>query len=282
MSLSPEPVDGSDSASIAVSDSSTLQYEQEPFESFQEKVTKLCSEVGLGTPDKIERMAGGSSNRIIGLRFSAESVSRYVLRIPRFVLDSDEVRTIKDQVSVLRYLSAHLLPVAKVAAYDCTTENAISSQYVIQSQLPGQSVESVYDNLALALEERLQIASAVAELLHMIESIHLPRFGRLIQKTPIPDVFHSTSDYPNNEAEIGLEIGIAGYRLNFQKDMHIIETEHLSTLLSMMCKATSEDDDDVVPPAIIRMIYVEKGLFLYCVYSFENGYPKVACVLNGF
>jgi hypothetical protein len=80
----------------------------------------------LGTPFKVERMSGGSFNRVIGIAFSSPPASQYVIRIPRMALDPIEVQNIKDQVAVLLYLSAYL-PVAKVVAYDCTAHNAIKS-----------------------------------------------------------------------------------------------------------------------------------------------------------
>lgn len=128
------------------SESSTLEYEQELFETFRDKVIQLCIDIGFGAPSEVERMTGGSFNRVIGLAFPTTPVVRYVLRISRLQLDPNEAQSIKDQVAVLLYLSTRL-PVTKVAAYDCTIRNAIKSQYMLQERLPGQSVEAVYSSI---------------------------------------------------------------------------------------------------------------------------------------
>lgn len=115
---------------------STVYYEQEPFESYKLKVVKLCQDIGYGTPSEIERIEGGSYNRIIGVAFSSSERHDYVLRIPRHVLDADEAHEIKDQVAVLRYLSRYdFLRVPSIAKYDLSKSNALDCQYVLQERI---------------------------------------------------------------------------------------------------------------------------------------------------
>ncbi|CZR65602.1 uncharacterized protein PAC_15502 [Phialocephala subalpina] len=229
-----QPCD-SDGDSIVSSETSTLTYEQESFSTFRLKVIQLCIDIGLGTPSEVDRMTGGGFNRVIGVALTSPDaqISRYIIRIPRLPLDEVEVQNIKDQVAVLLYLSKYL-PVAEVKAYDCTSENAIESQYVIQQRLPGKSVETVYETLTL--EERLQLATSVADLVQRIDSVILPQFGRLVQNTPMPDVSHDVSQFPRKE------IDVAGYRLDVYSDMPTTNEQNLASLLRVMCKARSEDD----------------------------------------
>jgi len=225
------------SDSDAASQASTLEDEQESFETFQLKVIQLCIDIGLGAPSEVERMTGGSFNRIVGFAFSSPNgqTSRYVIRIPRFPFNSTRAQNIGGRVAVLVYLSNYL-PVAKVVAYNCTRENAIKSQFVVQERLPGQSIESVYDTLLV--EERLQLTAAIAELVQSIESVLIPQFGRLVLSAPIPEASHNVSQFSSNE------IGVAGYRLNVSTDMPTTNKESLLSLLRVMCKSRKEEDED--------------------------------------
>ncbi|RDW58787.1 hypothetical protein BP6252_13263 [Coleophoma cylindrospora] len=225
------------SASDARSETSTLEYGQEPFKTFRPKVIQLCIDIGLGTPSEVERMTGGSFNRIVGVTFSSlpGQPSRYIIRVPRFPLDPIEVQNIKDQVAVLLFLSQYL-PVPKVFVYDSTTDNAIQSQFVVQERLPGQAIEGILDTLFL--EERLQLAIAIAELIQRIESIFLPHFGRLVQGTPMPEVLPDVSQLSTNV------IRIAGYRLDIWTDMPTTSEDDLPSLLRAMCKRRREEDED--------------------------------------
>lgn len=108
--------------------SSTIQYEQEPFETYQHKVAQLCREIGYGSPSKIERMRGGGYNRIIGLSLPSRQKHDYVLRVPRSALDEVEMGEIKDQVAATLYLSRYdFLHVPVIAAFDTAVHNALES-----------------------------------------------------------------------------------------------------------------------------------------------------------
>jgi hypothetical protein len=94
-----------DASSVAVSETSTLTYSQEPFSTYQSKVSDLCESIGLGRPSSILRMHGGYYNRVIGLDFVGSDLPSCVIRIPRFESDEQE-REITDQVSTLAFLNA--------------------------------------------------------------------------------------------------------------------------------------------------------------------------------
>jgi hypothetical protein len=76
----------------SVSDTSTLEWDHEPFETFQARVLKLCETAlpsSCGTTS-VQRMQGGGFNRIIGISVTSSdagkhaSVEQYILRVLRF------------------------------------------------------------------------------------------------------------------------------------------------------------------------------------------------------
>ncbi|KAH9220474.1 hypothetical protein DL95DRAFT_289579 [Leptodontidium sp. 2 PMI_412] len=112
--------------------SSTYEYSQEIFETYKAKVIQLCLEIGYGEPTEVERMKGGSFNRIIGLSFDTPEKKQYILRIPREPYDETQDYEISDQVEVLLYLAQFdSLKVPSILAYDATTNNAIKSHGVL-------------------------------------------------------------------------------------------------------------------------------------------------------
>ncbi|TVY80380.1 hypothetical protein LSUE1_G005032 [Lachnellula suecica] len=213
-----------DAASECGSDtSSTCEYGQESFETYQSKVAQLCRDIGYGEPLNIERMRGGGFNRIIGLEFAEREHLKYVLRIPRDVLQDHEVNETSDQVSILRYLSSFdFLHVPSVFAYDFTTNNALESQYVLQDRLTGKRVQDVFYELPLS--EKLQFATVVAELVAKLNGIRLNKPGRLIGRRNLSDVWSgSSSTLP--------DIELTGYRENPVADIPASAKQPLVSLL---------------------------------------------------
>jgi len=216
--------------------SSTDEYCQEPFETYQHKVSQLCRDIGLGELLKIERMKGGSFNRVVGLTFPSPTQRDYVLRIPRSSLDEDQAHEIKDQVSVLLYLSQHgFLQVPRIAAFDITHNNALESQYVLMERLQGTCVQDVFYNLPLP--EKLQITTIVAELLIKLESIGLDKPGRLIGTGDLPDRSHIAPVSAN-------AINITGYRNNPMEDMPSFETQHIVPFITSLLDFRKQEDPD--------------------------------------
>ena len=82
----------------ASSSGSTDHFDHEPFETFKSKVNHLFEELYPNNPPVgIDRMEGGSFNRIVGVRL--EDDTRCVLRVPRFV------ETILDhEAAIISYL----------------------------------------------------------------------------------------------------------------------------------------------------------------------------------
>ncbi|KAH6711533.1 hypothetical protein BKA61DRAFT_426546, partial [Leptodontidium sp. MPI-SDFR-AT-0119] len=170
--------------------SSTYEYSQEIFGTYKAKVIQLCLEIGYGEPTEVERMKGGSFNRIIGLSFDTPEKKQYILRIPREPYDETQDYEISDQVEVLLYLAQFdSLKVPSILAYDATTNNAIKSQWVLQSRLPGKPMQDVFYQLPLA--DRIQIAGEVAQLAIELDKIRFPNPGRLVGTRCLPSIAHN-------------------------------------------------------------------------------------------
>jgi hypothetical protein len=220
------PGDADSGASANSRRSSTMEYEQEPFETYQHKVTQLCRDIGYGAPSEIERMKGGGYNRVIGLTLPSGQKHDYVLRIPRSALDEVEMGEIKDQVAVTLYLSRYdFLHVPVIAAFDTTVNNVLECQYVLQERIDGIAAQDIF--YTLPLPEKLQIARDVAEMLLLLESVTLERPGRLVGTGDLPDRSTVTPTSAN-------EIKIAGYRNNPIEDLPTMEKQPLVSLITRL------------------------------------------------
>lgn len=153
-----------------VSESSSIVYEdQESFGTFKDRVRALCRTLWPWIASEqftIERMHGGSFNRVIGITVPSMSGNileeNYVLRIPRF----DRIRMEPELATLFFMRSYTAIPVPEVIAYDLTTENPINNIYNIQLKLPGVRLVDVYREISQA--ERLSIVRQLAQIMaHM-------------------------------------------------------------------------------------------------------------------
>lgn len=195
-----------DTDSAPLGSGSTGRYEEhEPFATIQSKMAPLCQSIGLGVPDEVQRMRGGSFNRVIGIFFSSSKrhPGSYVLRIPRDPLgvEADEF---ENQVAIAHFLEIKL-PVPTIHAYDTTTSNAISRQYVLQNRVSGSCLENVYESLSA--EERLHIASRVAAMIIRMEHISFPTAGRLMSTSKLPDRCRNLKD-------LSISLGIGPFQID--------------------------------------------------------------------
>jgi len=187
-----------DDASSTISRTSTAEYDQECFTTFQHKATQLILEIlpGHSSSDvHIERMKGGAFNRIIGITLSSPKPTRsvigklrsmlcgpprgkpkagklkhYILRIPR-----DPTHDVLHQVTTLLYLQKKLAyPTPKVIQCDSTTNNALGRPYMLQERLPGQSLTYLWPSLNQ--DQRKSAARCIAEV---VKDLH-----KLTSKTP--------------------------------------------------------------------------------------------------
>ncbi|CAJ2513846.1 Uu.00g019650.m01.CDS01 [Anthostomella pinea] len=134
------------------SDSSTLVYSHEPFATFQQRVVDFARKhlwVDAAPGDiKVERLKGGSYNRVIGLARQAadqpDKEVQYILRVPR--LDAD---TLDRDVATLRFLQRHTsISAPRVITFDETRQNELGLPYMIQNRIPGADLADIYSGLS--------------------------------------------------------------------------------------------------------------------------------------
>ena len=165
----------SQQSSSVHSQTSTLQYGHECFDTFRAKVESLCRTLWTDPTleFKIERGPGGSYNRIIVITIlkshSPTASHHFILRIPRF----DGAR-IDREITTLRFVRWKTgLPVPDVLASDSTTENVLRLPYVIQNRLQGVSLQNVFPNLNHQQKSWIawSIGHVLAELLRLTSPV---------------------------------------------------------------------------------------------------------------
>ena len=141
-------------ATRSQSETSTLQYTQEPYETFQHLALKLGRQKIW--PDakpehiSVERLKGGGYNRITGMfrHFpdkSSPDIS-YILRVPRF-----EYGKVDRDVAALQFLLRHTrIPAARVTTFDESRDNEINQPYMVQKRLDGRTVLFEYPSFTHA------------------------------------------------------------------------------------------------------------------------------------
>ncbi|TGO16996.1 hypothetical protein BPAE_0457g00060 [Botrytis paeoniae] len=215
--------------------SSTYEFAQESFETYKFKVTQLCRNIGLGSPSNVERIDGGSYNRVIGLTFPGQSENRsFVLRIPRSPCEDYELHKIRDQAATLLFLKRfNFLCVPTIAAIDTTADNVIASQFVLQERITGQPLSDVFPTLPLA--EKLELTTLVTRLFIKMEDITFEEPGVLAGAQPLPWV--STSIHQSNSPPI-----MSGFRLNPKHVASPLGKQGLASLLFNMLNYRKKDD----------------------------------------
>ena len=169
---------GSIRSSSEHSDTSTLNYDQESYESFKPRVEKLCQILWppeksirqsfsdskaatrmssnillrLFVPSKkapqIERLRGGDYNRIVGisLPFSKSDEIRIcalILRVPRW--DHGQTERVAATLTYLRQNTQ--IPIATIVAKDFSNDNPLESPYIVQHRIPGSDLETLWTGL---------------------------------------------------------------------------------------------------------------------------------------
>ena len=217
---SPTPSDqGSMHSSSEGSETSTLKYDQEPYNLFKVRVENLChvlwplrKSVGsfwvnskiakimrantflrLFAPSQeaplIERLGGGDYNRVVGITFPPSKWGKHpkldlILRVPRW--DQGQTERV---VTTLDYLSRKsFIPVPDVVAKDFGKENPLGSPYVIQNRIPGSDLEMLWNDFSHA--QRCMIAREVGFAVRSLLALESPVAGYIdtsVRGTPITE-----------------------------------------------------------------------------------------------
>lgn len=160
------------------SDSSTVVYDHEAFETFKVRVLELCQTVlaPLKGEISVERMHGGGFNRIIGISVvsnESPTISQYIIRIPRF--EATQLDRDLAPLQLLRQRSKLKTP--DVVTFDTTTRNVLESPYMIQKRIPGLSLFPAYPDMPR--EMKYAIAKELGSFFSEVHSIRSVTAGRL-------------------------------------------------------------------------------------------------------
>ena len=195
------------------STTSTVQYSHEPYSSFQHKAAQLSVELfpGCSTKDiTIERMKGGSFNRIVGItlykpeqelpwydmaklrpimaacvrgkKAHGTTPKQYILRIPRH-----DVHDLHYQAVLLAYLE-HKIPYAtpKCLSYSSGADNALGRAYMLQKRLPGKPLSQIWAKLTP--EQRQSAARCIAEAVRDLPKVKSTCAGVVSLRSTVSDM----------------------------------------------------------------------------------------------
>ncbi|TGO74627.1 hypothetical protein BELL_0267g00140 [Botrytis elliptica] len=226
--------------------SSTYMYEQESFDTYRCKVNQLCIDIGLGEPSTIERMDGGSFNRVIGLSFrKGFGIQRRILRIPReWDAKWSKQTDIQNQAEITMWLQQFaFLHVPKVLAIDTTAANSLKSPFVLQERIRGIPLDNLFFETPaqLSMSAKLEVVKTIAEFIIKLERTTLDKPGRLVGTHVVPWTSSSIdSSTPRIE--------FAGFSASFMETAPPLEKQNLPSLISNMIEyhRSNRTEDDTV------------------------------------
>ena len=127
----------------------------------------------------IERMRGGSYNRVTGITIldpNGKEENRFVLRVPRIPWDSTPER----EVAILRYVRQYTsIPIPEVIAVDYTSNNSLKDPYVIQKRVPGVNIWEAKQEREITTEQWCTVAREVGRTMLELQKVTNPTPGLL-------------------------------------------------------------------------------------------------------
>ena len=161
-------------ATDSLSETSTIAHEQLPFEEYKYQVQQLCELLWPTTPKShfaIERLIGGSYNRITGIKMSCQpnkpSSKELILRVPRSEWDA----RIDRDVAILRYVCQHTqVPVPHIEKYDITNQNPVKSPYMVQTRIPGIDLNSACAGVGLTEQQWCTVAQQLGIIMLQLQN----------------------------------------------------------------------------------------------------------------
>ncbi|KAG7001428.1 hypothetical protein G7Y79_00031g065430 [Physcia stellaris] len=192
------------------SETSTIEYEHESFETFRTKVEALCKGIWTSPLVKfdVQRGRGGSYNRIVEITVhepnSPATPKEYILRVPRF-----EKNRLDRDFAALQYARQHTeLPIPENVAIDLTADNPLGGRYVVQTRLPGVALHDVYPTLIHA--QKCSIAQQIGHMYASLHTIESPVAGIIEQHSisgfvirpfDLRGPYHTTRASPASEVD---------------------------------------------------------------------------------
>lgn len=208
------PLSGTDDEDVQSAATSDFYSDHEPFATFQDRILRLCHTIWPGHTDdgfSIERMKGGASNRLFGIRVAGsgnqeEGQNRpsgdaqepdlppgeYVLRVPRWA-----PQTSSHEVAMLRFLKERItakIPAVVRSDTGSGEDNPLGSPYVLQRRVPGVRLDDAWPSLNHA--QRLLVARDLARLHAELGAVSNPSGGIPdVERDPLGDGSLATIDY---------------------------------------------------------------------------------------
>lgn len=195
-SVDPADNDETDS-SPSPNSTSTYQYSHEPYDTFQQKIIALAKSLGDFDNVEIQRLRGGSYNRVAGVSVTTGNKTvKCLFRIPRVFVMAEEDKDrgpprpeinceIHDQSAVLQFLASRAITAPRLLAFDATFANPIDSSYVVHEFASGTRLDLLYADMTLP--EKLSVVDSVVKVLIAMERIQFTKTGILAAtKQPAP------------------------------------------------------------------------------------------------
>jgi hypothetical protein len=171
------------------SDSSAKTYNQEPFETFKEKVTLLAADIKAAKIYNVRHRYGGAFNRIVlatvqwnARRTPDDQLGRpieqeVIFRIPRVLPDHTPSGNIQSQVAIHRLVRHRGILAPEPLAFDATAQNAIGSPYAVFTYVQGKNLAVAYKQMSL--QEKIEIVDEYIQLLAQIGTNKFTQAGIL-------------------------------------------------------------------------------------------------------
>jgi hypothetical protein len=254
----------------------------EPFETFQNRVVALAPELRVEFQD-IERVTGGTEHRILGLTVRNPPIesgfsdsTEAILRVARLdpyepvegepEWNEDVAAELAawvapeelDEAAVLSLLARSGIKVPTVLACDTTRKNALNYPYLLQTRLPGTTLWKVWDDMSV--DDRINIAGELAEILAKMDSVRFPVAGRLLYDETSKTAKQSLD--LAHISEIGEKLVVRGFHRFFeehhQRDAPTAPpTSSLYELLSMYIDARFQhkraDGHEIPGPELLKL-----------------------------
>ena len=197
-------------------------HKHEPYETYKHKVKELMAEIGAHNVRLLDRIRGGSFNRVIPVEFTRSSLEdpehteRAILRIPRSYdegwaayedAENDRVtETVLSQAAILHFLECRSLLIPSVLAYDALPNNALGRPYMLLRLLAGTRLDRLWGNMSH--EERHSVVDQLTDFMVACEKVELPgglyyKRGHFVYSRPIAD--------SENQAEHDQPMAIEGF-----------------------------------------------------------------------
>ncbi|KAI0255744.1 kinase-like domain-containing protein [Lactifluus subvellereus] len=177
----PKPVEGDNDSDCQSgydpSETSSIIYSHETFETYKEKVALLLASLfsyEVASQAVLYHLQGGSYNRVIGISMPSGSdpecctSEELILRVPRF-----EAADVQAESLLLIHLhKTKAVPSPEVIFYDSSSSNALEQPYILMRRLEGESLLTAHSKMNHG--QRLAPAKTIAQLIAKIHNHPAP------------------------------------------------------------------------------------------------------------